>query len=196
MGRPLGGRRRYTRRTRPPPPQSRRRVGRGKQISYIGVLLAVLIGILHAALAPVLTVADVHPNIVLIAVVLVTTFVGFGPGVVWAFVAGLTANLLGRDPLGSVPLALLLVAAGVAGGNHLFGRLAWAIPVLAVLLGSILVDGVSLGILRLVDSSLAGGIPVQRILTAALLNASIAGLLIVPARLLAARIAPEETAAW
>lgn len=137
-----------------------------------------------------------HPNIVLIAVVLVTALGGFGPGVMWAFVAGLSANLLGRDPLGSIPLGLLLVAAGVAGGHRLFGRLAWAYPVLAVLLGSIVVDVVSLGILRLVDSSLAGAIPAQRILTAALLNAGIAGLLVMPARLLAARIAPEETAAW
>lgn len=178
------------------PPETRRRVGRGKQISYIGVLLAVLIGILHATLAPVLTFADVHPNIVLVAVVMVTTFGGFGPGVVWAFVAGLTANLLGREPLGSVPLGLLLVAAAAAGGNRLFARLAWAYPVVAVLLGSIAMDLVSLGILRLVDPSLAGGFPTELILTAALLNAAIAALLVMPARLLAARISPEETVAW
>jgi rod shape-determining protein MreD len=138
----------------------------------------------------------VHPNIVLVAVVLVTALRGFGAGVVWAFVAGLAANLLVREPLGSIPLGLLLVAAGVAGGERLFGRLAWAYPVAAVLVGSVLVDAISLGILRLVDVPLAGDIPMQRILAAALLNAGIAAALVAPARLLAARAVPDEKAAW
>ena len=42
---------------------------------------------------------------------LVTALLGFGPGILWAFVAGLTANLLVEDPLGTLPLALLLVMA-------------------------------------------------------------------------------------
>lgn len=147
-------------------------------------------------MAPVLAVAGVHPNVVLVAVVLVTALRGFGAGVAWAFVAGLSANLLVREPLGSIPLGLLLVAAGVAGGDRLFGRLTWVYPVAAVLVGSILVDAVSLGILRLVDLPLSGGVPMQRILSAALLNAGIAALLVVPARQLAARTAPDEKPAW
>jgi len=69
---------------------------------------------------------------VLVAVVLVTAMRGFGAGVIWAFVAGVSANLLVREPLGSIPLGLLLVAAAVAGGERLFGRLTWAYPVAAV----------------------------------------------------------------
>jgi cell shape-determining protein MreD len=129
----------------------------------------------------------VHPNLVLVAVVLVTALGGFAPGVAWAFIAGLTANLLTREPLGSVPLALLVVTAGVAGGARLFGRLAWAYPVASVGIGSVVVDLISLGILKMVDVPLAGGIPVGRIVAASLLNSAIAAIVIVPVRILLAR---------
>jgi rod shape-determining protein MreD len=151
---------------------------------------------LHAAVAPVLAIGDVHPNLVLVAVVLVTALGGFAPGVAWAFIGGLTANLLTREPLGSVPLGLLLVAAGVAGGERLFGRLSWAYPVASVAIGSVLFDLISLGILKMVDVPLAGGIPMGRIVAAALLNAVIAAIVIVPIRILLARSGAVEKHAW
>ena len=117
-------------------------------------------------MAPVIAIGDVHPNLVLVAVVAVTVVKGFGPGVAWAFVAGLTANLLTREPLGSIPLGLLVVVASVAGGARLFGRLSWAFPVAAVALGSIVVDAISLGVLQMVDPPLSGGPPLPRILPA------------------------------
>ncbi|HLE88799.1 MAG TPA: rod shape-determining protein MreD [Candidatus Limnocylindria bacterium] len=172
------------------------RVGQGTQISYAGILLAVLIGVLHAALAPVITVAGVHPNLALVATVLLTDLGGFGVGVIFAFVAGLTANLLVREPLGSIPLALLLVVAGVAGSARILGRVTWAFPVVAVLVASILVDLLSLGILRLVDLPLSGGLPAERLLAAALLNAGLAAVLVAPVRLIAQRNAPDEKPAW
>ena len=62
-------------------------------------------GIVHAGLSPVIEIAGVRPNLMLVAVVLVTALAGFGPGVVWAFAGGLTANLLTNDPLGAGPLS-------------------------------------------------------------------------------------------
>lgn len=153
-------------------------------------------GIAHAGLAPVIEVAGVKPSFVLVAVVLVTATFGFAPGIVWAFVAGLTANLLVLEPLGSLPLALLLVSAVVAGIERLIGRLVWIYPVLAAFLGSILADAVRLGVFRLVPEPLDAGIPVEIILPAAVLNATILGLLLYPARTLASRLAPDENAAW
>ena len=153
-------------------------------------------GILHAAAAPVIAIGDVHPNLVLVAVVLVSVVQGFEGGVVWAFVAGLTANLLVREPLGSIPLGLLVVTAGVSGGERLFGRLTWAYPVAAVAIGSIVVDLISLGVMKMVDLPLAGSLPVQRILAAALLNMTIAAIVIVPTRVLVARAGGDEKPAW
>jgi rod shape-determining protein MreD len=175
---------------------SRRRAGRGTQITYVALLFAVLIGILHAAVAPVLAIGGVHPNLVLVAVVLVTVLNGFGPGVAWAFVGGLTANLLIREPLGSIPLGLLVVAAAVAAGERLFGRASWAYPLASVAIGSIVVDTLSLGILQMVDLPLAGGFPMQTIIASALLNTAVAAICLVPTRILLARAGGAETTAW
>lgn len=153
-----------------------------------------MVGIVHAGLAPVIEVAGVRPNLVLVAVVLVTCLLGFGPGIVWAFVGGLTANLLVPDPLGTIPLAMLLVAALVAGGARLMGGLVWVYPVLAAFAGSILADGVTLGLVGLVDEPLRVPSPLSLILPAATLNAAIAGLLLYPARAAAERVMPEEPA--
>lgn len=180
----------------PAPRHAVRRVDRGTQISYIGILLAVLTGILHAAVAPVIAIGDVHPNLVLVAVVAVTVLRGFGQGVAWAFVAGLTANLLTFEPLGSIPLGLLVVVALTAGGGRLFGRLSWAYPVAAVALGSIVVDAIGLAVLLMVDQPIAGGLPVQRIVVSAILNAGIAAIVILPARVLIERGGMNEKPAW
>ena len=166
------------------------------QISYTSLALAVLTGILHAAVSPVIVIGDAHPDLILIGVVLVTVMRGFGPGVAWAFVGGLTANLLTREPLGSIPLALLLVAAAIAGGERLFGRLAWVYPVAAVVVGSVVVDLVGLVVLQLVDQPLSGGLPMERIGIAALLNGALAALAIIPARMFAIGAGGEERQAW
>jgi rod shape-determining protein MreD len=181
---------------RPPHRHAVVRVGRGTQISYIGLLLAVLVGILHAAVAPVIAIGDVHPNVVLVAVVAVTVVRGFGQGVAWAFTAGLTANLLTLEPLGSIPLGLLVVSAAAAGGARLFGRLSWAYPVAAVALGSLVVDLISLAVLLMIDQPIAGDLPVQRLVAAAILNAGIAAIVILPARVLIERAGLTEKPAW
>lgn len=137
-----------------------------------------------------------HPNLVLVAVAAVTVLKGFGPGVAWAFAAGLTANLLTREPLGSIPLGLLVVVAATSGGARLFGRLSWAYPVAAVAIGSIVVDVTSLGVLLMVDPPASGALPVPRIVAAALLNAVIAAILILPARVLIERAGMDEKPAW
>jgi rod shape-determining protein MreD len=154
------------------------------------------VGIIHAALAPVIVVGGVKPNLVLVAVVLVTLLIGLLPGITWAFTAGLTANLLVGDPLGSIPLAMLLVAVIVGGGARVLGRVGWIYPIVATLLGSLVADLVSLGIAQLVTDAAAGGIPVDVILAAATLNAAIAALLLYPVRLIASRYVAEEAPAW
>src|SRR5918996_4510710 len=134
-------------------------------ISYTSVLLAVVVGIAHAGLAPEIEVAGVRPNLMLVAVVLVTALAGFGPGVVWAFAGGVTANLISTTPMGSIPLSLLLVSALVAGGDRLLGRLIWLYPILAGFAASILADLVIIGVYRLLGA-LEPAIPFGLILPA------------------------------
>lgn len=165
-------------------------------MSYLSPLLAVVVGIVHAGLAPVIVIVGVKPNLVLVAVVLVTCIAGFLPGITWAFVAGLTANLLVGEPLGSVPLVLLLVAVLVAGGSRVVGGLVWVYPVAAAFIGSIIADIGSLFISQLVSEASPSAPPFDIILAAAVLNAVIVGLLLIPARALALRYSPEDAPAW
>ena len=172
------------------------RRSRGTPITYSSILLAILVGIVHAGLAPVLIVGDVKPNFVLVAVILVTTSFGFEAGIAWAFIAGVVANLLIPEPLGSIPLALLAVAALAAGGGRAFGRLVWVYPIAAAFVGSLVADLISLAALSLVAGSGGAGIPVQLLVSAAVLNAAITGLLLIPTRILLQRFGPEERPAW
>lgn len=168
----------------------------GVPISYLSPLIAFLVGIAHAGLAPVIVVGGVKPNLVLVAVILVTCLAGFLPGIVWAFVAGLIANLLVSEPLGSIPLVLLIVSALVAGGGRIFGGLVWIYPVAAVVAGSIVADVGSLFISQLVTDAVAASPPVNILLAAAILNGAIAALLLYPARALMQRHASDEAPAW
>lgn len=164
-------------------------------IGYLGPLLALIAGIMHAALAPVIVVGGVKPSLVLVTVVLVTALVGFLPGITWAFIAGLAANLLVSEPLGAIPLSMLLVAAVTAGGSRLVGR-AWLYPVVAAFAGSVLADVVSLVVGGLVTDAVVRTVPVDLVLGAATLNAALCALLLVPARALAARHVPDDAPAW
>ena len=168
----------------------------GAVISYVSPLLAVIVGIFHAALAPVIVIGGVKPNLVLVAVVMVTYLAGFLPGITWAFVAGLTANLLVGDPLGSIPLSMLLVAIVVAGGARLMGRVVWVFPVLATFVGSLVADLVSLGVNQLVGDVVITSLPIDLLLGAATLNAAVAALIMLPARMAVGRYAPDEAGAW
>lgn len=169
---------------------------RGYGISYIGPLLAVVVGIVHSAVAPVIVVGGVRPNLVLVAVVLVTTLGGFLPGTTWAFVAGLTANLLAGEPLGSIPLAMLVVAALTAGGAHVLGRVPLVYPVLATFVGSVVADLILIGLGQIVGDSVVTGLPGDILLAAAVLNAVVCAIIVVPTRAVATRLGSEEAGAW
>lgn len=153
-------------------------------------------GIVHAAIAPVIVVGGVKPNLVLVAVVLVTAFGGFLPGITFAFVAGLTANLLVGEPLGSIPLAMILVAVMTAGGARAIGRVPLVYPVVATFAGSVLADLLLIGLAQLLGEAAALDLPGDIIFAAAVLNAVICALAVVPARALAARYVADEAGAW
>jgi rod shape-determining protein MreD len=155
----------------------------------------VVVGTAHAGLAPEIEIAGVRPNLMLVAVVLVTALLGFGPGIVWAFAGGITANLISTAPIGSIPLSLLLVSAAVAGGDRMLGRLTWLYPILAAFIASMLADLVIIGVYRLMDGP-AVGVPLDLMLPAATLNAAIVGLLLLPARLATRRLVLDEKPAW
>ena len=163
---------------------------------YLAILLAILTGIVHLAVTPLIVLNDVRPSLVVVAIVLVTALFGFELGIIWAFAAGVTVTLLGFEPLGTSPLTLLALSALVALAGRALGRLPWVFPIGAALLGSVLVDGLTLGIFALTGTELAVPNPGALILPAALFNAVLVAILLVPARLLALRSAQEEFSPW
>lgn len=169
---------------------------RGSAIGYIGFLLAVVAGVLHAALAPVVVVAGVKPNLVLVGVILASATSDLPPAAAWAFVAGLTANLIVPEPLGSIPLTMLLIAAPVALLRRWFGGSRWLFPITAALAGSILADLVGLLIFSLVAGPAQSAIPLRVLAFAAVLNAVITAVLLVPLRMWVLRDAADPRATW
>jgi rod shape-determining protein MreD len=151
-------------------------------------------GIVHAGLAPIIVVGGVTPNLLLVAVVLVTVAFGFRAGILWAFVGGVVANLLVPQPLGSIPLTLLLVVVIIAGGQRAFGRLVWVYPVVAAFAASVLHDVATISLLELLGEPLRIGVPLDLILPAAVLNAALAGLGYFPVRLVSQRLLSHEPA--
>lgn len=127
--------------------------------------------------------------------VAVTICFGIGPGATWAFVGGLTANLLTTDPLGTIPLGLLAVSGFVALGVRGLGRSPLALALLGGAVGSLLLDAASAVVIFLqgagVSPDLAGiGLA---ILPTAILNGALAGAFFLVARAVADRFGREPS---
>lgn len=155
-----------------------------RPINALSALFAFVIGVIHAGLAPVLSVGDMRPSLILAGVVTVTALSGLDAGLTWAFVGGLTVNLLTTDPLGSVPLGLLLVVGLTAAIGGLLGRHGAILALLAGAIGSLLVDVVGMIVLVLVGGSPASqpSALIGLLLPTAAINAVLAALLFVAAR--------------
>lgn len=154
-------------------------------------------GVVHASLASLLAMGDLRPNLILAAVVSATALFGLGTGAVWAFVAGLTANLLTTDPLGALPLGLLLVAGMVAAVGNGLGRTGPLLALFGGLVGSLLLDIVGLGGVLLGGGSL----PISQvpelgllIVPTALVNGALAVAAFVAARAIVGRLGYEAVA--
>ena len=163
-------------------------------INRLSPILAIAVGVFHAGLGPILLVAGVKPNLALVASVLVVTSAGFAPGVTFAFIAGLTANVLSGEPLGSVPLSLLAAVALASAGAPLLSRVPLLYPVIAAFAGSLVADAIMLLSHQLVRGGPWPGVPLDLIVRAALLNAGLAALVLIPTRLLLrrrARVGPR-----
>jgi hypothetical protein len=76
------------------------------------------------------------------------------------------------------------------------GQAVWVYPILAVAVGSLVADAISLGLAQLVGDAAIGTLPGDLLFRAALLNAVVAAVLLIPARMLAARYVADEAVAW
>ena len=159
-------------------------------IDLLSALLAFATGLVQASLAPVLSTGDLRLNLILAAAVAVTVLFGLGAGATWAFVGGLTTNLLVTDALGTIPLGLLAVVGLVALGGRAIGRQGVGLAFLGALLGSAILDLAAWGVLVVEGSGTIPGATVllRLVVPGAVLNGLLAAGLYLAARSVSARL--------
>jgi hypothetical protein len=159
-------------------------------IDLLSALLAFATGLVQASLAPVLATADLRLNLILAATVAVTVLFGLGAGATWAFVGGLTANLLTTDAVGTIPLGLLAVVGLVTLAGRAIGRHGAWLALLGGVLGSLVLDATGLAVLLWESTTAApdfGGL-LRVMVPSALLNGALAAGLYLAARSVSGRL--------
>ena len=158
---------------------------------------AVLAAILESSVLTHLQVGSVKPDLVFAMGIAVAMVLGFESGMTWAFIGGLSLDLLlPGQVLGSSALTLLLLI-GLA---LLVARVLWP-PRLAFIAATafVLTFGYHL-VLQVVDSVVSGsgfaGLSVSELAVIAVLNAVIAGMSVPVVRALDLRFGEQERLAW
>jgi rod shape-determining protein MreD len=158
---------------------------------------AVLAAILESSVLTHLQVGSVRPDLVFAMGIAVAMVLGFESGMTWAFVGGLSLDLLlPGQVLGASALTLLLLI-GVA---LLVARVLWP-PRLAFVAATafVLTFGYHF-VLQLVDSVVSGsgfiGLSIPELTVIAVFNAVIAGLSVPVVRALDLRFGEQERLAW
>jgi rod shape-determining protein MreD len=68
------------------------------------------LALIQSSLGPFLTIADVHPDLVLVVVIGWTLLRGSKEGMLWAIVGGLCLDLLSSGPFGAITISLIVTS--------------------------------------------------------------------------------------
>jgi rod shape-determining protein MreD len=68
------------------------------------------LALIQSSLGPFLTIADVHPDLVLVAVIGWTLLRGSKEGLLWAIIGGLCLDLLSSGPFGVITVSLIITS--------------------------------------------------------------------------------------
>lgn len=88
----------------------------------LAILIPVAAALLQGSVAPFLSVGGARPNMPILVAASWSVAAGSREGVWWAFVGGLTADLLSGGPLGALALAALPPVAAVGLGERSLAR--------------------------------------------------------------------------
>jgi rod shape-determining protein MreD len=158
---------------------------------------AVLAAILESSVLTHLQVGSVRPDLVLAVGVAVALVLGFESGMTWAFVGGLSLDLLlPGHILGSSALALILVVALAL----VIARVVWPPRLLIVAATAFMLtfayQALLLGLTALTGGASFSGVSAGALVLVALANAVIAGLAVPALRALELRFGEPERLAW
>jgi rod shape-determining protein MreD len=160
---------------------------------YLVVPLLLVLAILQASIVSRLTIWGVFADLPLLVVVNWSLLQGAREGMVWGFVGGLAVDLLSGAPFGAATLSLLAVGVLSGLGHKTVFRGHFALPLVAVFLGTILYNLLFLLVLQIAGQTVAWlDSLVRMVLPSAALNAALTPIVFGLMRWLYIRLRREE----
>ncbi len=143
-------------------------------VAAVGAVVAAL---LDLTIAPYLTIAGAHPDLVLICAVIWTVVAGIEGGLIWAFIGGLMIDFLAPRPLGSTAFTLLVCVGGAALFSRLLGRSRYLMPIAAVFLFSIVNGLLFLAVYGALRGPIPAADPIGAVLPSGIFDAALAAVI-------------------
>ena len=164
-----------------------------KSISSYLTLVLVALALVESSWGPLISVAGVHPDLVLVAVIGWTVLRGTSEGLLWAVIGGLCLDLLSSGPFGLAVIPLVLVSlVARLGYSRMFGGQI-VLPLLLAFPLSVIYYLVYTSLLYLWGHPIAWGVNLTHIvLPASALNIGAMLVLFPLLRYLHRRSAPEK----
>jgi len=115
---------------------------------YASILLLISVALIQSTVMPHLTLWDVKPDLMLLAVISWSLLRGTREGIVWGLIGGLCLDLFSGAPLGLSALALLIVSFFSGLGAATVFRTHVILPLATVFFASLIYDLIFLLVLR------------------------------------------------
>ncbi len=129
---------------------------RRRDILFVLMIPALLFAALLQSTALVrVQLLNVKPDLVLIMVIIGTLVFGVRHSIAWAFAGGLAIDLFSGGPMGASSLALIAAALVVSPGHHTLSRFNLFVPLVAAALGTLVYGVTYMGILFLLNMTIA-----------------------------------------
>ncbi len=139
-----------------------------------------LLTVIQSVLGPRLAVLGIAPDLVLIAVILVTLVQGPKVGLVWAFVGGIWLDVVGGGPFGGSSLALMAASLVTGIGHHRLFFQNPLVPLAAGLSGGLIYGLVTLALLWIWQDPRPVNVMVERLVLPAAIYDTAIMLLLTP----------------
>jgi len=115
--------------------------------SYLMFAILLALALLQSTVMPRITVLDVHPDLLLMAVTSWCLLRGAQEGMLWALVGGVTTDLFSGARFGVCTLSLLIVSFLSSLGQSNIFRFDVLIPIMVIPLATLLYSGIMLALL-------------------------------------------------
>jgi rod shape-determining protein MreD len=142
----------------------------------IAAASAVVAALVEYTVVPYLKVGNAYPQPLLVFGVIWTIASGLEAGLVWAFVGGLTLDILTQRPLGSSAFALLIAIGAASIVGSLFGRVRIVAPIVATAVASVIYSMLSLAAVSMLSPATLSSVSAEGVVGSMLYDTVLAAL--------------------